>query len=525
MIKSKISKNKLIVNIIAISFILIASVFFVAARYKDTNFKDSQIDEVLFYVMNGATNGQSGNFREIVQDNLLSCLTVFFLLLLPIIDFYTNKIRIKVDLKFLGKSKDTYFNPSNISVWLKLLYSFIVLLISIWCLLNSFGISAYLRSLNESSQLYEKYYVEPRGVKLIFPEQKRNLIYIYLESMENTLTSTANGGQSERSIIPELESLALDPNNVSFSNNETGLGGALPAHGTTWTVAAMMAQSSGVPLKTSNLLPIGEEGNGYGNFDRFVPGAYSIGDILKKQGYSQTFIMGSDASFGGRDKMLSQHGSYMVKDYVYAKENGLIPEDYSVWWGYEDKKVFEIAKQELSSLSRLDKPFNVQLLTADTHYTDGYLDPSCSETQLIQYDAVHACSSKEVSQFIEWVRQQPYADNTTIVVAGDHLGMQSLYYQDKITDTGYQRTTYNLFINSIITPVTRNNRKFTTLDMYPSTLAAMGVTIEGNRLGLGVNLFSEEPTLVERLGGLNELNNELSKRSTLYERSILTSVR
>ncbi len=33
------------------------------------------------------------------------------------------------------------------------------------------------------------------------------------------------------------------------------------------------------------------------------------------------------------------------------------------------------------------------------------------------------------------------------------------------------------------------NREFTTLDMFPTTLAALGCTIEGDKLGFGVNLF------------------------------------
>ena len=44
------------------------------------------------------------------------------------------------------------------------------------------------------------------------------------------------------------------------------------------------------------------------------------------------------------------------------------------------------------------------------------------------------------------------------------------------------------------------NRGFCAVDLFPTTLAAMGCTIEGDRLGLGVNLFSDLPTLTERMG-------------------------
>lgn len=499
--------------------LFMAAIFYVASRYKMSHFGDAQIDEIIFYFMNGLADGQSGSIIETVQDNILFCLTVFFLLLLPVIDFYRNRISIKLDLSFLGRKKDISFNPSRIPLKYKLIYSIAMLLTSAILLLNSFGVFGYIRSLTQSSQLFEKHYVDPEKAKLTFPENKRNLIYIYLESMENTLISEENGGQVKESLIPELEKLATDPQNVSFSNQESGLGGALPATGTTWTVAAMVAQSGGLPLKTNILGD--NEGNDYGRFNKFLPGAYTLGDILKNNGYNQTFVMGSVASFGGRDKLLVQHGDYAIQDYNYAKKEKLIAQDYGVWWGYEDKKLFDFAKLELNRLSQLDQPFNLQLLTVDTHFTDGYLDPTCPTPYENQYDNVHACSSGQIGSFVDWVKQQPFADNTTIIITGDHLGMQTSYYDAKITTPGYRRTIYNAFINPAITPIKKNNRQFSSFDMYPTTLAAMGVIIPDEKLALGVNLFSEQSTLVEQYGGIEFLNNELSNRSDYYEKRIL----
>jgi phosphoglycerol transferase len=333
--------------------------------------------------------------------------------------------------------------------------------------------------------------------------------------MENTLFSKENGGQMGKSIMPELEKLALD--NVSFSNRQAGLGGALPATGTTWTVGAMMAQSGGVPLKSSVL---GQDHNSMGLYKQFLPGAYTLGDILHTHGYNQTFIMGSEASFGGRDKLLSQHGSYAIHDYSYAKKSGDISSDYGVWWGYEDKKLLDFAKTELGRLSQEDKPFNLQLLTVDTHFTDGWLDPSCETAYQNQYDNVHACSSKMVAEFVAWIQEQSYADDTTIIITGDHLGMQTSYYDDKITEPNYSRTVYNVFINPAVRPESSQGRLFSSFDMYPSTLAAMGVTIAGDRLALGTNLFSGQPTLVEQYGTIDALNNILSQRSEFYEKQI-----
>lgn len=61
-----------------------------------------------------------------------------------------------------------------------------------------------------------------------------------------------------------------------------------------------------------------------------------------------------------------------------------------------------------------------------------------------------------------------------------------------------------------------NRRDFTTFDMFPTTLASIGVKIQGNRLGLGTNLFSDEPTLLETYG-MEEMKVGVSSKSELMD--------
>jgi phosphoglycerol transferase len=83
-------------------------------------------------------------------------------------------------------------------------------------------------------------------------------------------------------------------------------------------------------------------------------------------------------------------------------------------------------------------------------------------------------------------------------------------------ENDYTRHVYNCFINAAAEAKYTKNRQFSAMDMFPTTLAAMGCAIEGDRLGLGTNLFSNQPTLMERFG-YSKLCNELSKKSGFYE--------
>ena len=53
------------------------------------------------------------------------------------------------------------------------------------------------------------------------------------------------------------------------------------------------------------------------------------------------------------------------------------------------------------------------------------------------------------------------------------------------------------------------------MDMFPTTLAALGCKIKGERLALGTNLFSDKKTLLETYG-YDEVADGLSKRSSFY---------
>lgn len=300
--------------------------------------------------------------------------------------------------------------------------------------------------------------------------------------------------------------------NVNFSNTDK-LGGAYCLYGTTWTVGAMSAQTAGVPLK------LGIDQNSLGEYSSFLGGAYSIGEILESNGYKNFLLLGSDASFGGRKNLFKQHGNYEIWDFESAVLENKVAE--KIWWGYTDDLLFEFAKEKILNLASQNQPFNFTMLTADTHFPDGYQCNSCGNQWDEQYKNVISCSSKKVGEFVKWVKKQDFYDNTTIVIVGDHLTMQSDFFELE-ENQQYDKTVINVIINPAVDTENTKNRQFSTMDLYPTTLTALGATIEGNRLALGTNLFSDELTLIEKYG-IEHVNNELMKTSKYYDNYILVS--
>jgi phosphoglycerol transferase len=227
-------------------------------------------------------------------------------------------------------------------------------------------------------------------------------------------------------------------------------------------------------------------------------------------------MVGSWAAFGGRDTFYINHGVNDIFDLISARADGTVAYNYwNDWWGFEDSILYEYAKVKLTEMSNREQPFAFTMLTVDTHHIGGYTCTLCGSDYEESYENVIACASRQVYDFVQWIMEQPFYENTTIVITGDHCSMDNGYFNRNV-DGGYERHIYNCFINAAAKPFRTTERQFCAMDMFPTTLAAMGCTIEGDRLGLGTNLFSNLPTLMERIG-YTKLCTLLGQRSDYYE--------
>lgn len=395
----------------------------------------------------------------------------------------------------------------NVNLLARIIAVIVALLLlatSVASVLRQMGTDEYISNKDRVTTVYEDYYVAPDSVELSLKGEKKNLLYILAESMETTYISKELGGEQDINYIPSLTELAEDETNVSFSHLDT-LGGAAVTTGASWTMGAIFAQSSGIPFA----FPV--DTNFSQTFSYFAKDVVTLGDILAGEGYHQSFLCGSTGSFGGRSSYYSAHGGYEIKDHDYAIKMGYIPEDYMVWWGYEDEKLFDIAKKELLEISAEEQPFNFTMLTVDTHHVNGYICQRCGSDYDHQLKNVLKCADEQITEFINWCTKQDFFEDTVIVLVGDHFRMDSSLIPDNA-----DRRIYNCFINAQKQPEGDvKNRSFTTLDFFPTILSAMGYEIEGDRLALGTDLFSDTPTLAEELG-LENFNYELSGFSQFY---------
>src|SRR5208282_6879460 len=108
-------------------------------------------------------------------------------------------------------------------------------------------------------------------------DEKRNLVIVYVESMEQSYADAQAFGKNR---IPHLTLLQDD--NVAF-------GRFVQVANTGWTIAGMVATMCGIPLKAIGLITK----NYFDAFNAFLPDAACLGDILKENGYRTEFLQGA----------------------------------------------------------------------------------------------------------------------------------------------------------------------------------------------------------------------------------------
>lgn len=504
----KHKKGAMAVKIISTVFLALGIAAFTGTIWGKEAFGDLEPDQILIN-LNSPTEGTDvGVYISLFEGPVLT--TALLTALFCIIIFPKYKLTYNKNDK-----KSTIF-PAIVIRALCLVLAITILVGGCAFGINRFQLMTLFDAYFSDSPYIEENFVDPDEANLKFPEQKRNLIHIYLESMENTFFSKDLGGYFDENLMPDLAELCKE--GYSFSHLAEGYGGPPRSTGGNWSVASMVNMSTGLPMK------VPADRNAYGAKNNFLPGATTLGDILQEQGYEQSVMFGADASFGGLDFFFESHGNFNIYDYKTAKELGWIPEDYKVFWGYEDDKLYEFAKNELTRLASLDKPFHFVMETADTHAPEGYLSEHAEKKFDTQYANCIYYSQAEAVKFVRWIQEQDFYENTTIVLIGDHLSM-SKSFCTPINEAGYHRTCFNLFINPPeelcnIDKSRLQNRDWALFDMFPTLVACLGVEFDGNRLGIGTNLFSDEQTLFER-DGVSFVNKELENRSNFYNNNIL----
>ena len=298
----------------------------------------------------------------------------------------------------------------------------------------------------------------------------KNLVLVFLEGLETVYM--------EESIFP-----GLTPNLNALNVQGWQLNNLKQIEGTGWTMGGIVATLCGTPL-------IYESSLGGNNimFTRFLDKAACLPDILRQADYQQVFMGGASLEFAGKGDFLKQHGFDQVLGRA-ALRRQLPDASYLGAWGLFDDSLFALALQQYRRLAAEGKPFNLTLLTVDTHHPGGEPSSSCSPYAEIDNSILHAvhCTDYLVGNFIEQLKQHPAYEDTVVVMLSDHLALRnnafSLFPKD------YERHLYFSVLNS--DHQASSQVLATPMDLAPTILEMLDITHDASFL-VGIDLLDAD---------------------------------
>ena len=261
-------------------------------------------------------------------------------------------------------------------------------------------------------------------------------------------------------------------------------------------MAGIVSTQCGIPLRNQSLIladgpdrrAAGDSANAFGEaVNQYLPGATCLGDVLEHEGYTNVYFGGADTNFAGKNNFLREHGFSKVSGLDQWKGEGADESDISSW-GLSDSVLIEKAKQEVSQLHASGEPFNFSMITLDTHEPGGVY-ASCGSDDEMPMKRALRCSTTAVADFLMFLEDQGYLDDTVVVVMGDHLKQtgSGTQYNDELMGADSRTIFYKVHSPNVDVSFSREGGD--QLSVLATTLDLLGLTPSAGRAGLGVSLI------------------------------------
>jgi phosphoglycerol transferase len=318
------------------------------------------------------------------------------------------------------------------------------------------------------------------------PTTTPDLVVIYLEGTDRHFADEAVWGDL---YAPMRE---FEAEGISF----TQVG---QIEGTGWSLAGMVATQCGVPVLPKALT----YRNNFDKLDAFMPNVDCLGDVMRRNGYELTYVVGGDLAFGGIDAFYRSHGfSRLIgmheQEAIYGPE---VIEAAKGGWVLDDQLVYETARAEAQTLLQQEKPFLLVVETIGPHGRMGILSRRCN-------DGVSVTLSKDVNKVVSCLLEDTYSfvrdtqaahakarpgKELRIVILSDHLSHNPNRPEAAVA---YQGANTAIFLGSgsagrVV------SKPGAMIDIYPTILDWLDLTVAPHAAGLGRSLLRDDPTIVE----------------------------
>lgn len=289
-------------------------------------------------------------------------------------------------------------------------------------------------------------------------QKKHNLVVITVESL--SADYLARFGNS-KNITPHLD--ALIPHSLFFSN--------LYATGSRTVYGLSAITLSMPPVPGNSIVRRPDNGN-----------LYSLGSVLKDQGYETKFIYGGFGYFDNMNAFFGANG-YQVVD-----RNNLAKDEihFANIWGVSDDDLFRRTMKENDKSYASGKPFFDMLMTTSNHrpytFPPGKIDlPTGGRGAGVKF------TDFAIDEFLKESAKKPWFKDTIFVIVADHTAGSS--GKSDLTPDKHHIPLW-IYAPGIVKPGDIDWMA-SQIDIAPTVLGLMGVDYESHFYGK--DLLKEKP--------------------------------
>ncbi len=366
---------------------------------------------------------------------------------------------------------------------------------------TSLNLAQYVRS-RFGRDIFSGLYVNPANSSFQAPRHHKNIVLIYVESLESDLSDLRPAHCNAIQAIDELPGRQVR----NF----------LQAPGTGWSIAGMISSQTGVPLKP---FYYNNAGDFMGSYARkgFFPNLVGISDILARYGYEQFFLTAPDIRFAGTDKFYNEHHYNHVIGREEWLKQGLERDLFTSWGdGIQDDTLLDEAYRIIRRQRSAGRPFLLAMITTDTHFPDGFPSPRSDSLDAHRsFIGAFRYSSGYIAGIVRKLIADGALADTDIIIMGDHLFMAS---DKQLRDYfARDRRVYFKMITAENRMPTRDT--MTHFDVAPTILDLLGMRPDPDEhFGLGISLFSKITPADYRRHLQAVMSDEILSPSAVYDR-------
>ncbi len=254
-------------------------------------------------------------------------------------------------------------------------------------------------------------------VRARHPEEPKNLILLYLESIGTNLTEQPDWP----GLMPGLERIQAEHSFID----------------TFWTSSYITIEGL-TNSQCGTLFPFARGSESMAGGSGLAEQLPCLGDVLGAAGYHQVYLGGAGMSFAGKGDFLAAHGFDELKGMEHWREIGL--EQRPGKWGLSDPELFDQSIAEIERLRAEDRPFNLTMLTIGAH-VPGYVYRECDgyDDDAPRFINAIACTDQLLTEWLSQLRERDLLRNTVLVITADHHVFPSPEMRELFGDSVHDR--------------------------------------------------------------------------------------